>query len=48
MTASLSWRHKEHLFVILEYVFADGKTSHVRAGATFFLFFMSHTCNLRG
>ena len=39
MIACFSWRRKEHLFVILEYVFAVRKTSHVRAGATFFLFF---------
>ena len=39
MTASFSWRHKEHLFVILEYAFAFRKTSHVRVVVTFFLFF---------
>ena len=39
MIASFSWRHKEQLFVILEYAFAVCKTSHVRASVTFFLFF---------
>ena len=33
-----SWRHKEHLFVILEYAFAVRKTSHVRATFSFFHF----------
>ena len=35
MNVSLSWRHKEHLFVILEYSFAVRKTSHVRASYIF-------------
>ena len=38
MIANFSWKYEEYLFVILEYVFAVRKTSHVRAGATFFLF----------
>ena len=39
MIASFSWRHKELLFVILEYAFTVRMTSHVRAGVTPFLFF---------
>ena len=39
MIASFSWRHKELLFVILEYAFTVRMTSHVRAGVTTFLFF---------
>ena len=35
MNVSLSWRHKEHLFVILEYSFAVRKTSNVRASSIF-------------
>ena len=38
MIASFSWRHKEHLFVMLEYAFAVRKTFHVRADITFFFF----------
>ena len=39
MIASFSWRHEEHIFVMLEYVFTVRKTSHVRSGAIFFSFF---------
>ena len=35
---SLLWRHKEHLFVMLEYAFPVHKISHVRAGVTFSIF----------
>ena len=38
MIARFSWRHNEHLFVILEYALAVRKTSYVRAGVTFFFF----------
>ena len=37
--ASISWRHKQQLFVLLEYSFAIYAASHVRAGVTFFSIF---------
>ena len=38
MITSFSWRHKKYFFVILEHAFAVRKTSHARAGVTFFHF----------
>ena len=39
MIASFSWRHKENLFVTLEFAFAVCKTSHIRTVVTSFPFF---------